>query len=278
MEKILFISVVYGAKPVDCTTLISLSKLDFEMFNISAEFAIWDNSVHGYGYDSIPKLQGHVYYYHTGRNEYLSKVYNNIISKHDDVDWVVILDDDSVIDEAYLTSLNQFFESNLDLALPKIVYNDQLISPGMQHGVRGKCIPSNSLLTGKNSSKFMVAMMSGTIIRRNLFTQGFSFDERLSFYGVDTRFFIDYSELKSELFVLDVVMQHHSALRDYNQSLASQLNRLNNLFLSKKIVFENLPFNRIRLLTYLVFFIVNQSIKRRTLSTFSLIKLLPKLI
>jgi len=278
MEKVLFVSVVYSTTPSQASTIISLSKLEFEQHNIDPAFAIWDNSQYGFGRESVPNLPGKVEYFHTGKNEYLSRVYNKIIQLKYDVDWVVILDDDSIIDDRYLASIVKFFGSGLNLAVPMIEYNNGLISPGMQIGVRGKQLTHDAIKLGVNPSTNMVAMMSGTIIKRSLFEQGLCFDERLSFYGVDTRFFIDYSKRCDSLYILDVKMSHDSALRDMTKPAHAQIERLKNLFLSKKIVFEDLPFHRTRLVVYLIMFMFNQAIKRRTFSTFFLIKLIPRLI
>lgn len=278
MERVLFITVVYSENPSKTTTLLSLSELDYSKFNINPVFSVWDNSTNGYGLSSIPNMPGEVFYYHTGNNEYLSKVYNNVICKQNDVDWVVILDDDSVIDESYLNALLFFFKSGLNLAVPMIECCGELISPGIQRGVRGRKLSLKTLDVDVISSKYIVAMMSGTIIRRTLFNQGLLFDERLSFYGVDTRFFIDFSKKNKDIFLLNTKMNHHSALRDINEPYASQLKRFKNLFLAKKIIFEDLPFVRVRLIVYLLLFILNQSIKRRTLSFVSLLSVISKII
>lgn len=278
MRKVLFLTVVYGSPPSETSTLVSLSTHNFSQFKISPTFIIWDNSSAGFGFESIPNLPGDVKYYHTGNNTPLSSVYNRIISEYSDVDWVVLLDDDSIIDTSYLLALQDFWDSNVPLAIPKIESSGVLISPGKLIGVHGKALTNNEIQQVLLPSKGIAAMMSGTIIRRDVFNKGLIFDERLSFYGIDTRFFIDYSSFFSSVYVLNTTMKHSSALRDPTLNNDALLRRLGNLLQSWPLVFDKVPYYRFRLVCYMTFFIFKHVIKKRSLIFLKLLKILPTVI
>ncbi len=85
-------------------------------------------------------------------------------------------------------SLAGYFSSDVPVAIPRIMFERSLISPGKVEGVRGKQVSKEHLNVGGVDSIGLVAMMSGTVIHRQVFDAGQRFDERLSFYGVDMKF------------------------------------------------------------------------------------------
>ncbi|WP_226949299.1 hypothetical protein, partial [Raoultella ornithinolytica] len=56
MNRVLFICVVYATKPEQTITINSLSKIEFNKFNINASFAIWDNSLAGYENETVKQM------------------------------------------------------------------------------------------------------------------------------------------------------------------------------------------------------------------------------
>ena len=148
-----FLVVVYSTSPGLTTTLKSLATLDFQTARILPKFSIWDNSEQGFGEASIPTLPGEVTYHHSGNNEPLSKIYNALISRSADSDYFIVLDDDSSITNDYISSLDVFFRSNVPVAVPQILFNNSLISPGTIKGVRGRALNLQSLATGPVPSK-----------------------------------------------------------------------------------------------------------------------------
>lgn len=278
MRKVLFLTVVYGTSPSKTSTLLSLAAHDFSEFNISPIFAVWDNSASGFGLDSIPRLPGDIKYYHTGNNTPLSYIYNHVIHECPDVDWVILLDDDSVIDTSYIVALQEFWNVDVPLAIPRIESSGILISPGRLIGVRGKALTNDEIRQPLLSSKGIAAMMSGIIIRRDIFNTGIAFDERLNFYGVDTRFFIDYSNHFSHVYLLNTTMKHSSALRDSGLSNDAIFRRLENLLQSWPIVFDKVPYYKLRLVCYIALFISKYAIKRKSLRFLKLFKILPYVV
>ncbi|MNQ32198.1 Glycosyl transferase family 2 [compost metagenome] len=276
--KINFIVVVYATPPALTVTLKSLGSIDFSKFRITQSLSIWDNSAEGFGKDAIPDINGGVSYYHNGRNERLSVVYNKIVADSEGSQYFIVLDDDSEITEEYICSLFGFFSSGIPVGIPRILFKRDLISPGMVQGVRGKQISNEHLRVGSKDSKDLVAMMSGTIIHRQVFDTGLRFDERLSFYGIDTKFFIDYAKRYSKIFILDAVLIHNSALRERGQTYESRVKRLKNLVLSRLYVFDHVSNFRLKILIYLFFFCMKTIVREKNIQYISLLGLFSKIL
>lgn len=277
MHKILFLVVVHSKSPELTKTVQSYRHLNFTASGLDTTLAIWDNSLIGFGKDSVKHGSSRVYYFHTGKNERLSIVYNTIIKKfRTEFEWLILLDDDSVLDELYINSLDGFFKGNLNnplvnFAVPKIYNKGSMISPGFVKGVRG--IALNDIDSGITERKDIVAMMSGTILNLSSSLPEKPFDERLSFYGVDTKFFRDTLAQGNKLYILQTQLTHDSALRDTTLSFNDNYPRLKNLLLSKKIIFSDLPFFKVRVLCYYFFFTLKTIIKRKDLRYIELLKL-----
>lgn len=268
-----FLVVVYSTSPDLTTTLKSLTTLDFPSARILPKFSIWDNSEQGFGKASISTLPGEVTYHHSGKNEPLSKVYNTLISNSAGSDYFIVLDDDSGITNDYISSLDLFFRSSVPVAVPQILFNHNLISPGTVKGVRGRALNLQNLVTGPVPSKNIVAMMSGTVISKEALSQGLKFDERLNFYGVDTRFFIDYANVYSEIFILKTSIPHSSALRESGQAYTKKVQRFRNLILSRPLVFDYVKHHKLKISLYVLLFSLNTCLKEKNIRYLSLMLL-----
>ncbi|ENK5207047.1 hypothetical protein PJX90_07880 [Klebsiella aerogenes] len=276
MINVIFICVIYSKTPGLTQTIKSIYKIDFTKYNINAHLAVWDNSSKGYGSNSLSEKSNNIKYsyYHTGVNERLSKIYNHIISeKSKEFDWVVILDDDSIIDESYMLALRKFIsiadaDSHTRIAIPRIYHQGNMISPGIVKGVRGYQL--KFIDDGFTLRKDLVAMMSGTIIRLNMEALP-TFDERLSFYGVDTKFFKDAIKKGNNLYILNCIMNHDSALRDSTIDYKNHIRRLENLFKARKIIYEDVPYVSIRLWCYKALFSLKLILSKKNIKYIKLI-------
>lgn len=270
MINVIFLSVIYSKAPHLTPTITSLNVLDFNLYDINAHLVVWDNSSEGYGAKSLASIisEGKYSYYHSGNNESLSKIYNQVrAEKSKDFDWIVILDDDSVIDENYILEFKKFLTVvNVDdrplIAIPRIYHQDKMISPGVIKGVRGYLLETiNSGVALRND---LVAMMSGTIIKLNERAIPL-FDERLAFYGVDTKFYKEALKNGCQLYILNCSMQHDSALRDSSIVYDEYVKRLNNLFKARKIIYEDVPYMSIRLWCYKALFSLKIALTRKNI-------------
>lgn len=276
---VMFVVVIYSTHPSVSNTLSSLSKINFDTYDIAPKFYIWDNSKYGFGLDSIPLPSDKTIYRHTGENVRLSDIYNRAITDSEDTDYYVLLDDDSTLTDKYFNAVYEFIVSRCEqvfdknsavVAVPQIMNGNTLISPGIHTGVRGKKLPHVS--TGQIDSAGVVAMMSGTVISKLAVCSGLRFDSRLNFYGIDTRFFIDYQMVFGRIFVLDCILEHKSALRDMSIPVEEQIRRFSNLLVSRYLVFDYLPFCTIRVIFFCLLFSCKKVIERRNFKYLSLIR------
>ncbi|HHQ6582081.1 TPA: hypothetical protein ACSTJ2_004120 [Serratia fonticola] len=276
MVDVLFICVVYSRHPENSKTVKSFKNINFSDYNISPTLAVWDNSVEGYGNTSLDTVtNSDKFYFHNGKNEKLSKIYNSLIKQFSkSVRWVVILDDDSIITNEYINAMCTFFIScgeskTACIAIPKIFNDGKLISPGIIKGVRGYSLIS--IEDGISRCKSLVAMMSGTVLGVGISDRIPIFDERLNFYGVDTKFFKDASMNRCDIYVLPVEIEHESSLRDNNLDYNDAYPRLVNLFKSKSIIFEDVIFSKYRIKIYLLIFVIKKVIKTKDARFFKLL-------
>ena len=156
---------------------------------------------------------GHVFVDWDGVNCPLAKVYNDASEPKSAYEWFVILDDDTQLPLDFLESLVEADRDGFgaDIAVPIVRCGDLIVSPGQYNFVKGKHL--TEVQRGMLPSYNLVAIASGMAIRhRYIASFPRPFDERLSFYGVDTRFCLDYRDRRPALFVTSATLEHDSAL------------------------------------------------------------------
>ncbi|CAG9226058.1 glycosyltransferase [Paraburkholderia caribensis] len=213
--------VLYQRKPEDSETLTTLSRIDFLSLGFDVECHIWDNAASV----SAPPEQGFLpfkwRYISSRDNEPLSKVYNALIS--DTIgSLIIIFDQDSLVDESFFRSLAKSTLSICaDVFVPVIKHDGYVISPGRLRWIKGA--PLHHLSLNTMLPRHFTAMMSGLCIERSFLLRLGSkpFDERLRFYGVDTRFCRDLAINGGRAYVHDAVLGHDSALRSVTDSRAA---------------------------------------------------------
>lgn len=253
-----FVVVLYSKGPLNSETLTSLLKIKFESLDIKPFFYIRDNSESGFDFSLFNERCNFDYIVsHDGYNKSLSEVYNKALDFFDEdkkCEKIIFLDDDSYLDECYFHEVKNLKKL---VSVPIIKFKGEVISPGKIFGVKGCKIYSYDDFV--NEKIKLVAMMSGTIVDFNVFNSyGIRFNERLSLYGVDTRFFIDCYEKGITLNVIDYVMNHDSALRKKYYDKNNMVSRLDNLMQSQIIVFNNVPCYRLQLTIYFFIFILKK--------------------
>lgn len=223
-----YLIVIFNESVFDTSTYKSL----IEMLAYSphaSSLHVWDNSKHAQhsrkDFDEVTDIK--VYYYHSPRNEHLSVVYNQVLDKcfNEHYSYVTILDQDSYIP----LDFKELFKgaSDAKLIIPTIysAKSGRMISPRYQsyNYFSNKCTThyfDSPTISGFYPSRNFFAVASGMTISKSLWQTGIRFCEKLSFYGVDTEFCVDYALNNQQFFVISAKFKHSASnedLEDYDK-------------------------------------------------------------
>lgn len=204
--------VLYRRQITKSETLSSIRRLDFSELGFSVTVHIWDNSPGPAEPDQL-SLPQNWNYFHDPQNSSLSKVYNTLF-RQSTRPYVMILDQDSELSVDLFSKLHDSIAHvPADIFAPVIMHSGAVISPGKLLWIKGSRIRHlhrNALLP-----KNFTAMMSGLCINRSYLASlsDSPFDERLRFYGIDTKFCRDACARRAKAYVYDALLPHDSALR-----------------------------------------------------------------
>ncbi|SIT48031.1 conserved hypothetical protein [Paraburkholderia piptadeniae] len=213
--------VLYRRRPDAAETLVTLSRVNFRSLGFDVELHIWDNAASV----PTPPQQGFLpfkwRYIASQDNEPLSRVYNALF-RNSTGSYVIVFDQDSSVDEWFFRSLAASIASvHAEVFVPVIKHDERVISPGRLRWIKGA--PLTHLRVNDILPRHFTAMMSGLCIARSFLTRlgQRPFDERLRFYGVDTRFCRDLAQHGGSAYLHDAVLGHDSALRSITDSDAA---------------------------------------------------------
>lgn len=220
-----YLIVIYNKSVYQSVTFQSLCDL-IKSDPHHCHIIIWDNSPvpqHRSAVDSFSK-DVTIKYKHSGFNESLSVIYNKIASECFDngATFFTIFDDDSSISSNFKSAVDSVTEDLL--ILPKVCseLSGSLISPRYQkyNYLRNKCsityLPK-TIEDGPKQSLNFFAVASGLTISKYVWSMGVRFDEKLSFYGVDTEFCNDYASVTDKFYLINTLI-FHSASNELKES------------------------------------------------------------
>ena len=207
MTKFLALIVVYGCDPISTLSLRSLAKCFVGGFEL--RIIVWDNSPRPKDLNwTALGLPGA--YISTPDNLGLSIIYNRIIAEHLQLgEHLLLLDQDSILPQDFLIKMTNAIKANpeIDLFLPLVHSNERFVSPVTYLCGWGR--QWRAEMVGCMSSNRVSAINSGMIISSAYLHGSFlKYDERLSFYGTDTQFMLDYSDQRSRLCVINTIILH----------------------------------------------------------------------
>lgn len=220
----LILVVIYNKRLRDSETILSLIKSASTLSG--STIFVWDNSLSEQHQSEISWLRAqctgvNILYKSTPENLSLSKIYNRFLVEAGIVcDFVVLTDHDTVFDQeffnAHATAVQQ--SGSVNLYLPKVVFKDGVVSPGKQFFY--KSFPYKTLESGVRRARNNTAVNSGMIIRCSYFCGSFTgYDERLSFYGTDDYFMMQYRKANKYFYVLDYIIQHDLTCSPFSSDL-----------------------------------------------------------
>lgn len=250
MLKVRLLVVTYETAWAEADTLRSLMALTSA--GIEMELTIWDNSrASRLDPEVVARLSrtiGAVKTVHTPENLALSKIYNTVAAAPGDYDVLVLLDQDTQIDDHYFQALAAAADAPAQVFLPVVRSGDLIVSPGSYFLVKGK--HWKEARPGLRPSKDVVAISSGLAVRRAYLERWpKTFDERMNLYGIDTAFMLDHARREPSVFVLDHVLQHHTMLWS-NPPKATMLFRFKNLRRARLLMHSRQPLHLMLALGY----------------------------
>lgn len=214
-----YIIVIFNQSVFDTPTYKTLINL-LSFHPHPANLYIWDNS-------STPQHKNRLVseienfelkYYHSGINENLSIVYNQLttLAFEHGSNYVTLLDQDSYISPDFKKSIDNSLGQYL--FVPKVCSDKtgKLISPRYQeyNYLLNHCSIEYldvNIAPGFFDSKNMFAVGSGMTISKSLWLTGIRFQDKLSFYGVDTEFCVDYARSNADFILLDSTIKHNAS-------------------------------------------------------------------
>lgn len=212
MLDIDMIVVLYQRNVEASETLRSLRELDFAALDIRPIVRIWHNAAD----PDMPEpdnLPEGWHYHPSADNTPLSVVYNTLYACGNST-YLMVFDQDTMVDFMLFAKLMEAIRrTQAEVLVARIEHDGQLISPGQLRWIQGRALASSQ--ADRYLPRHFAAMMSGLCIKR-LALQRLGlrpFDERLNFYGIDTRLCRDMSRLGSRAYFYDARLQHDSALR-----------------------------------------------------------------
>jgi hypothetical protein len=213
--------VIYNIEPLESSTIQCLINSFHEIKD--SKIIIWDNSKITPSSESIDKLKlywGDLEYNHTPMNLPLSQIYNRIIAKIKDhstqfadrYKYLLLFDDDSVFSSDYFTILRDAMRNfpHIMLFVPRVISNNTCVSPGNLFYFKG--FYTRKRLNGLTKSRHKTAINSGMAISTQYLERYYGgYNEKLTFYGIDNYFMIQYSICQEYFFVIDYNMKHKLA-------------------------------------------------------------------
>lgn len=195
-KMICFVVVLYGCEISDSSTLNSLKEHISNLDNQHITLYIRNNGPQTVFFDEhyFSGFQ-RVFFTENINNVALSKIYNDAIAI-DAFDYVVILDQDSILECEFFLSLKKAIKDNVDLLLPKIIAKNIIRYPKLNRKI---------IEHGEYTSKEKLSSISSGLVISNrlieVYENHFSdiFDERFVFYGVDSSFFLRLRKIKENV-------------------------------------------------------------------------------
>lgn len=231
--KYTVIIVLYNQKLDDSKTFQSLNKYVQKNKNIlnSVNILIFDNSEM-----AINKVDGNEIFYdyiQAGENKGLAKAYNYALSKAQNCEWLILLDQDSDLTEEYFQSI--FHLENLNnhvvAVVPQVISNGKIVSP-----ILGNELPKMQKKLITQGVYFnLMAINSASAIRVSFLNEIGGFNEAFRLDYLDHWLYHEISQMKLGVYVLGTVINHELSVTKYNEI---SLNRYKSI-LNSEIIFQS---------------------------------------
>ena len=186
--------VLYNKACEESETLKSISK-----WKEKIRIVIFDNSTIENSNDKYCLQEGFLYF-SKGKNLGLSKAYNYSIDhlKLEDEDYVIILDDDTVLSDEYLEEVHRSIHLGKDVLLPIVRCGQDIISPT---NIKFKCGSKMVKSVHELDFKQMSAINSGMVVSAKVYKK-IRYNEKLFLDCIDHEFMRMVRKFKFSIYIL----------------------------------------------------------------------------
>jgi GT2 family glycosyltransferase len=217
--NLFIVIVLYNQKIADSASFKSLL-LSLESVSIHPSLLLYDNSAVPQPVFNVPNIA--VTYHHNPQNGGVGEAYNYAAKKalEQRTEWLMLLDQDTVIDQLFFQKLVAAINNNIDLKLlaPIVKSNareDYVISPCRLFLYRG--FREKNVRAGIQSFKNRIIINSGAVINVAAFFEAGGYNPAIKLDFSDTEFFYRFSKLHRQFFLLDSTFTHDLSVATSNK-------------------------------------------------------------
>jgi len=220
-EDIIGVVVVYEIKLIESKTINTLNSA-LSKINCHLNIIVYDNS-------KKPDNQLYtncfsnlvIHYINNPENPGLSKAYNYALRKafEDNKKWILILDQDTVIEPKYFKSLSEVFDPNNDKIVsyvPFLKSGDKIISPIVLSS-GGYSRPLQTDFTGFVSDKELSAINSCSMVNAGIARKLGGYSDEFPLDYLDHWFYKTAFDRGIYIYVLDCILCHHLSVNNINK-------------------------------------------------------------
>jgi len=230
-NQILAVLVIHNINIYESITFNTLIRYK-EFYNAEIEVIIVDNSEVK---TNISINETEIKYFYNGNVNKLSGAYNIALSLANDleIDWLLLLDQDTELTKEYFISLNSFVKSNfnseINAVVPFLWSNNKLISPQkliFNYWVK-KRIKSQGQISG-----FVVALNSMSLLKVDFLNSISGFSESYTLDMLDYWLYLQLYKKERKVYLLNCDMNHNLSVDSYQNSIS--LGRHKDLLIAEK--------------------------------------------
>jgi GT2 family glycosyltransferase len=217
--------VLYKCPLGESSTLNSLAAFWRPRQDLAQQIAllIYDNSPDSQAHPLSEWVCGATEYYHPGENGGLAAAYNHAltIAQHSGIEWLLLLDQDSVIDSAFFPALIAAIASPMPTEIcgivPKLTQEGRIISPGFLTRFRRHILPA--AFSGMHN-KPISAMNSGACLRVQAVAAVGGFPREYWLDYLDHIMFFRLQAAGGHIWVLKVELQHRASFKNIETEMS----------------------------------------------------------
>jgi GT2 family glycosyltransferase len=218
--KITIIIVIYKITSENSSTFLSLLNVIDKKDTDGLSIIVYDNSPENQKqqFQSLQFERFPISYYHDPRNLGIATAYNYAwsIAKENGSQWLLLLDHDTNLTDAYINEVLNLPNLAGDVAafVPKIRSENTMISPVYSHSLR----PLKEKRPKKGlQEQPVMAINSGALIQIDFLNEIGGFNEKFPLDYLDHWLFFEIYAKGKKVWLLDVILEHELSVMDYRR-------------------------------------------------------------